>query len=90
MKWTGEEGALTEALEKNRGALAQLAGSGEAKRLMELLEQQGGVQKAAEAAAGGDTGALLGLVDRLMRTEEGAALVDRIGAKAREAGLDRK
>ena len=73
----------------DRAALAQLAGSGEAKRLMELLNSQGGVQQAAKAAAGGDTKALLGMVDRLMKTQEGAALVEQIGARAKEAGLDR-
>ena len=79
---------LAEKLEENRAALARLAGSGEAKRLMELLNEQGGVQRAARAAAKGDAGALLGMVDRLMKTGEGAALVEQIGAKAKEEGLN--
>ena len=73
---------------EDREALARLAGSGEARRLMELLEQQGGVRQAAKAAAGGDASALMAMVDRLMKTGEGAALVEQIGARARKAGLN--
>ena len=75
---------------QRKDALTRLAGSGEAKRLMELLDRQGGVEQAAKAAAGGDAKALMGLLDRLMGTKEGAALVEQLERKARETGLDRK
>ena len=83
-----EKNLLAGKLGENRAALAQLAGSAEARQLMELLNQQGGVRQAAKAAAGGDTAALMGMVEQLMKTGEGAALVDRIGARAKEAGLN--
>ena len=71
----------------DRTAIAKLAGSGEAKRLMELLEQRGGVQTAARAAADGDPSQLMAMMSQLMQTKEGAELVDRIGAQAKKAGL---
>ena len=82
-----ESSPLVEQLGENRAALARLAGSGEAKLLMKLLEQPGGVQRAAREAAQGDAGALLEMVTQLMKTGEGAALVEKIEARAREEGL---
>lgn len=83
----GKENPLTGKLNQNRETIAQLANSGEAKRLMELLNRQGGVREAANAAASGDASALMGMMEQLMKSDEGAALVDRIGAKAKQAGL---
>ena len=87
----GEKGAAqsgpTQALEQNRAAISKLAQSGDAQRLMELLRQGGGVEQAAQAAAAGDPAALMAMMDRLMHTQEGAELVDRIGAQAKQAGL---
>jgi hypothetical protein len=74
-------------LVKNRDAIAQLARSGDAKRLITLLQQQGEVQKAAEAAAAGDTGGLAQMVKQLTQTPEGAAVVERLRAQAEKAGL---
>lgn len=73
---------------KNREAIGKLAQSEEARRLMALLESQGGVREAAHAAAGGDASQLLAMVNRLMQTREGAELVDRIGDRAKQAGLE--
>lgn len=72
---------------RNRDAISQLAKSGDAQRLMELLKQGGGVQGAAEAAAKGDTSQLMGMMQRLMSTPEGNALVERISQQAKESGL---
>jgi hypothetical protein len=73
---------------KNRAAIAQLAQSNDAKKLMELLQQRGGVQQAAQAAAGGDPSQLMAMMEQLMQTKEGAELVDRIGGQAKQAGLE--
>ena len=65
-------------LVKDPAALARLAQSGEARQLVSLLKQSGGVQEAARAAADGDPGQLMQMMDRLLNTREGAELVERI------------
>ena len=55
---------------------------------MSMLQQQGGVQEAARAAAGGDPSQLMSMMSRLMNTKEGAELVERIGSQAKRAGLE--
>ena len=60
-----------------------------AKQLMALLQQQGQeVRQAAQAAAAGEPGQLMAVMERLMRTREGAELVERIENQARQAGLE--
>ncbi len=76
-----------EELVKDPAALARLAQSGEARKLMSLLKQSGGVQEAAQAAANGDPGQLMQMMERLMNTREGGELVERISQQARESGL---
>ena len=66
-------------LVKDPAALARLAQS--------LLKQSGGVQEAARAAADGDPGQLMQMMDRLLNTREGAELVERISWQAKESGL---
>ena len=74
--------------EKNREAIAQLAKSSDAQKLRELLQRQSGqVKQAAQQAAAGDSAQLMAIMDQLMRSKEGAELVDRIGAQAKKAGL---
>lgn len=87
MQGKGTQSGPAQALEQNRAAISKLAQSGDAQRLMELLRQGGGVEQAAQAAAAGDPAALMAMMDRLMHTPEGAALVDRIGTQAKQAGL---
>ena len=82
----GTQSGPAQALEENRAAIS--ARSGDARRLMELLHRDGGVEQAAQAAASGDPAALMAMMDRLMHTREGAELVDRIGAQAKRAGLE--
>jgi len=78
-----------ELSKKNRDAITRLAQSGDAQKLRELLQQQGGgVQQAAQAAAAGDPSRLMAMMDQLMHSREGAELVDRIGAQAKQAGLE--
>lgn len=88
MQGKGTQSGPAQALEQNRAAISKLAQSGDAQRLIELLRQGGGVEQAAQAAAAGDPAALMAMMDRLMHTPEGAALVDRIGTQAKRAGLE--
>ena len=88
----GEEkvlnGAVGAELAKNREAITRLAQSGEAQRLIALLQKRGGVQEAARAAAGGDPSQLMSMMSQLMQTKEGADLVEQIGTQAKKAGLE--
>ena len=74
-------------LGQNREAITHMAQSGDAKRLMQLREEEGGVRQAAKAAAAGDPSQLMDMMNRLMRTQEGAQLVERIENQAKRAGL---
>lgn len=74
-------------LVKNRAAISKLAQSSDAQRLMQLLQQGGGVQDAAQAAAAGDPAELMKRMQQLMSTEEGAQLVERISQQAKRSGL---
>ena len=77
-----------ELSEKNRDAIARLAKSSDAQKLMELLQRQSGqVKQAAQEAAAGDPSQLMAMMDQLMHSREGAGLVDRIDSQARQAGL---
>ena len=88
MQGKGTQSGPAQALEQNRAAISKLAQPGDAQRLMERLRLGGGVEQAAQAAAAGDPAALMAMMDRLMHTPEGAALVDRIGTQAKQAGLE--
>ena len=87
-----EQGQLERAaaeLAKNRQAVARLAQSSDAKQLMALLQQPGRAARlGAPAAAAGEPGQLMAVMERLMRTREGAELVERIENQARQAGLE--
>jgi len=72
---------------KDNGALKQLLQAEDTKRMMELLGEQGGVQDAAKAAASGNPGQLMRMMQQLMDTKEGAQLVERITKQARKSGL---
>ena len=80
--------ATAAELVKNRKAIAQLAHSQEAQSLMAMLHQNGGVQQAAKAAAAGDPTALMSMMEKLMQTQQGAQLVERIHDRAKQVGLD--
>ena len=73
---------------KKRGAIEQVAQSSDAQQLFALLQERGGVQEAAKAAAEGDPSQLMTIMQQLMRTQQGAQLVDRIGQQAKQAGLN--
>lgn len=69
---------LMQQLQQNKGALLQMMRSADGQRLMELMQQQSGLQQAAGAAARGDATQLTQMVQQLMQTQEGAQLVNRI------------
>ena len=75
-------------LMKNREAIGKLAQSGQAKRLVQLLDQSGGVKAAAQAAAAGKPGQLMSMMNQLMSTREGAQLMESISQQVKQAGLD--
>ena len=75
-------------LMKNREAIGKLAQSGQAKRLVQLLDQSGGVKAAAQAAAAGKPEQLMAMMDRLMSTREGADLMEALSRQVKQAGLD--
>lgn len=68
------------SLLKNKEAVLGLMNSPDAKKLMEMLNQNagGGLKTAADAAMKGDASALMGLMQQVMGSKEGAAVVDRI------------
>ena len=72
---------------KNKGAVRQLLQLEDTKRMMDMLSRQGGVQGAAKAAAAGDPSQLMGMMQQLMSTQEGAQLVERITKQAQQSGL---
>ena len=76
------------ALMKNREAIGKLAQSGQAKRLVQLLDQSGGVKAAAQAAAAGKPEQLMSMMNQLMSTREGAQLIESISQQVKQAGLD--
>ena len=75
-------------MKNGKDVISKMAKSGDAQRLMELLNQDGNVQDAAKSAAKGDTSQLMGMVQRLMQSDEGAKLVDQISQEAKKSGLE--
>ena len=71
---------------KNRQSVESLLNSTEARRLMELLNQNsgGGLKQAAQSAANGDISQLMGLVEGLMKDPQSAKLVEDLNKKVRK------
>ncbi len=69
---------------KDPAALKGLLVAPETQQLMRLLSQQGGdgLQSAAQAAAQGKPQALLGLLNQVMSSKEGASAVEGLQKKA--------
>lgn len=84
---TGDIQSSAAGIVKNPVELSKLARSGDAQRLIQLLQQDGNVQDAARAAAAGDPTELLRRMQQLMNTQEGAQLVERISQQAKQSGL---
>ena len=71
-----------EKLLKDKAALERLLRSPDTKALMEMLQRQGGLQAAADAAMHGDPTQLQNLVGRVMDDPTGARVVERIKRNA--------
>lgn len=71
----------------NPKALQDLAQSGEAQKIMSLLQQNDSLEAAAQSAKQGDSKALLSMLQQMMRSEEGANLVETLQKKAKDAGI---
>ena len=71
-----------EKLLKDRAALEQLLRSPDTQALMAMLERQGGLQVAAEAAMRGDPAKLQRMVGQVMGDPTGAGVVERITKQA--------
>ncbi len=72
---------LSQMLKTNPGAVDAILRSQDGKRLMEMMDRQGGrdrLQKAAASAAKGDAAELGNMVRAMMATTEGSQLVARI------------
>ena len=71
---------------KNKQGLEKLMKSGEAQRLVELLNRNagGGLKDAAQSAMQGDATRLMGLVDGLMKDPKNAKLVEDLNKKVRK------
>jgi len=72
---------LAEQLKRNPAALQTLMQSRDGQALMRLLtqgDQGAGLQKAVQAAVRGNTGEMVQMMNRIMQTPDGAALIQRI------------
>ena len=69
----------------NKQALESIMKSGEAQRLMELLNKNAGngLKSAAQSAIQGDTSQLKKLVDDLMNNPESAQLIENLNKKVK-------
>ena len=65
---------------KNKDLINRLLNSPDTRRLMDLLNQSagGGLKSAADAAVRGDPGQLTSLLNQVMKSKEGAQVVERI------------
>lgn len=71
-----------EKLLRDKAALEQLLRSPDTQALMAMLERQGGLQAAAEAAMRGDPTKLQNMVGQVMGDPAGAGVVERIKKSA--------
>ena len=71
-----------EKLLRDRAALEQLLRSPDTRTLMAMLERQGGLQAAAEAAMRGDPAKLQRMVGQVMGDPAGSGVVERITKRA--------
>ena len=78
---------MMEQLKSNPALLRQLMQSRDGQTLMPMLTQKdqgAALQKAAQSAARGDPADMVRMVNRLMQSPDGAALVERINKDIRK------
>ena len=75
---------LIRQLKQNPNMAKELLSSGDGQALLSMLSGDGGhsLQQAAAEAAKGNTGALSAMLSNVMRSPEGAALMQRINEAA--------
>lgn len=81
--------AAIERLKQNKGLAEQLMRSGDGKKLMHLLSASDGgeaLNRAAGAAAGGDTRELSAMLKNLMSNPEAAEAMNRLNHSALKTG----
>ena len=72
---------LAEQLKRNPALLRSLMLSPDGRQLMQMLSQEDhgtSLQRAAQAAAGGNPTEMVQMMNRIMQSPDGAALVERI------------
>lgn len=82
------KGTVPEGKKVDPATLLKLSKTGEVQELMSLLQKNGSLEEAAKSATSGDSSQLLKMVQQVMRSQEGADLIDNIQQKAKEAGID--
>lgn len=78
--------AAIERLKQNKGLAEQIMRSGDGRRLMELLTKKDGgaaLDRAAKAAARGETQELSALLQDVLQNKEGAAVMSRLNDTAK-------
>mgnify|MGYP000067394016 FL=1 len=78
---------LVEKFKKNQELAQKIMSGSDGQRLMQLLTSQDGgaaLQQAAQKAESGDTKALAQLLGSLMKSPEGAALMQRLNESAKK------
>ena len=78
---------MAEHLKQNPAMLKNLMQSRDGQTLMQMLTQKdqgAALQKAAQSAARGDPADMVRMVNQLMQSPDGAALVDRINKAMRK------
>lgn len=79
--------SIIQGMNQDSAAIQRLLSSQDGRRLVQMMAQVNGgpaLQQAANNAMRGDTGQIVQMVNRLMQSPEGAALVERINQAAKK------
>lgn len=79
--------SIIQGMNQDPAAVQRLLSSQDGRRLVQMMAQVNGgpaLQQAANSAMRGDTGQIVQMVNRLMQSPEGAALVKRINQAAKK------
>ena len=79
--------SIIQGMNQDPAAVQRLLSSQDGRRLVQMMAQVNGgpaLQQAANSAMRGDTGHIVQMVNRLMQSPEGAALVERINQAAKK------
>lgn len=79
--------SIIQGMNQDPAAVQRLLSSQDGRRLVQMMAQANGgpaLQQAANSAMRGDTSQIVQMVNRLMQSPEGAALVERINQAAKK------